>query len=174
MKARRAEDKKGWRARMIRKISMGLLLGAGLLLPMLEERATARSVSASTAAVFPPPHLVGERCAEFDFTTGALVAACDATVIVPLTTDRSGTKTLTFTARADFPVPSSGGPACRAVATDRFGTSFSASPFIEFPTGSPEFESQTTAAVAVPSRGIFVAHCIVNEGTELAEFDYAL
>jgi len=157
---------------MIKQISTGLLAGAAFLLPTLEERASARSVSAITAVGF-TWHPIEDDCGHYDYDTGVLSTTCPMNVIVPLTTDHSGTKTLQFTARALWPTLGDAGPMCRAVATDRFGSAFSASNYIEFPTGTGTFTSSTTDSVVVPSKGVFLADCLTNETTELNEFDYA-
>lgn len=150
---------------MIKQIQLGVLMGMAILLLAFEEPAAARSVSATTGKARRSQEV---SCFNYSFSTGVVTSTCDADFIVPLTTDRSGSKALTVTGRtASGPV----GAVCRAVANDRFGTAFSASPFVDLPVGSA-YVTRTTASVSVPSMGVFFADCITTASARLSEFDY--
>ncbi len=149
---------------MIKHFLMSTLAASALFVPLMESDAVARSVTASTGQA-----RVGSQasCFTYSFTTGAVTSTCSTDFIVPLTTDASGNKSLTFTSRA-----TAAGASCRAVANNRFGTSFSGSAFLSVPVNA-NFVSQTTGSVFVPGLGVFFADCITNSGTSLNEFDYA-
>lgn len=154
---------------------IGLLAGALSSLPALEQPASARSVAASSGAVFSFEDLELEDCLTFDFETGAMISSCVTAVSVPLPVDRSGSKTLTFSGRnpePDWGEILAGGGVCWAVGSDRFGTSISVSPSEHIPFGET-VDFGTTDAVAVPSKGVFVATCVIHAGIELYELDYA-
>jgi len=136
---------------------------AGLLSMALAGGASARSVSAATGK-----QRVGTQanCFDTDFGTSAINSTCFADYEVPLTTDVAGSKNLTYTRRA-----TTAGAQCRAVTSNRFATSISATAFDPIPV-SGTFLSFTFAAINVPAQGVFFADCITNPGTNLLEFDY--
>jgi len=149
---------------MVKRISIGLLASAALFVLALEGGASARSVSASTGKA---RYRTDTPCFSYSFTTGVVTSSCTSDFIVPLTTDHSGTKSLAVTGKATGP----GAAICRAVANNRFATALSASQFVEIPV-STSYVQVRTGSVSVPSKGVFLADCIVNNGTRLSEFDY--
>jgi len=148
------------------KIIQCVLFGTILLLPVMADQASARSATASTGRA-----RLGSQdsCFSFSVTSGSVTSTCGADFIVPLTTDHSGTKAISFTSRlADDDTP----PACcRAVANDPYGTAYSASSFVYLP-HSDSYQSQSTGSVSVPHMGVFFADCILSDGAKLDEFDY--
>jgi len=151
---------------MIQRISIGLLASVALLVPALEDGASARAVSAATGKA---RYNSDAPCFTYSFSTGVVASTCVTDFIVPLTTDHSGAKTLKVTGKTPLFFGSSA--SCRAVANDRFATAISASQFVSIPIGT--FATATTGAVSVPSKGVFLADCRVNSGTSLSEFDYS-
>src|SRR5688572_20284045 len=121
---------------MVQRSSIALLLGSALLLPALEQPASARSVSASSGAVFPDEEGDLEDCLRLNINTGAMISGCTTVVSVPLPIDGSGSKTVTFTGRnpGPFSLPDLFNMAeCFAFGSDRFGTAISVSPGVPVP-----------------------------------------
>jgi len=150
----------------MKNTSLRLLFGAALLLPALEDFASARSVSAFTGHARDGSESECFTLEHYLFSASSMKSECDADFIVPLTVDNAGTKTLQFTSRA-----TSAGAQCRVVANNPSGSAYSASSFKNVPVGA-DFGSQTTASVVVPGMGVFFADCIANSGAEFYEFDY--
>jgi len=149
---------------------VGYFACAALLALALQQTAAARSLSAFSGKSRrgSDTECFSQHGENPDFPQ-SVWSSCNADFIVPLTTDASGTKSLTFTGRAG-----AAGAQCRAVASDRFGDNVSASAFRSIPvTDYYDYESRTTADVAVPSMGTFFADCIMNVDSELVEFDYS-
>jgi len=156
---------------MNRRVSIGLCAAAGLLLAALEP-AVARSVSAAAGGV-EFGAILNFRDSRYSYSTGAVLVLQDlVTYLASLPTDRSGSKTLTITGRAETELPDHLQSRCRATAWDRFGGSLSVSPTELLPVSS-DFESITLDPVVVPSMGAFVLRCYLKEGSELLEFDYS-
>lgn len=144
-----------------------LWLGAVLLLPALADQASARSATASTGR---SNRSSDASCFKFSVYDGSVGSRCSADFIVPLTTDHSGTKTISFTSKH---TNENGAPAyCRAVANDPLGTAFSASGFVHI-APSADYVARTTGAVVVPHMGVFFADCILTDGARLNEFNYS-
>jgi len=152
---------------MTKKPLTSVIVAVGVVSMALAGSASARSVSALTGSARLGTE-VG--CFNASFNVGTVAhSGCPraADFEVPLTTDTAGSKALTFTSRG-----TAAGGSCRAVTADRFGTTVSASPFLQIPV-SATYVSQTTVHVSVPGLGIFFADCIMVPGDSLAEFDYS-
>jgi len=148
---------------MTRRLLLGFVLGVMVQILPVEEEARARSIYAYTGKARQGEH----RTCFVRGPTHAVRSLCSEDFIVPLNTDNSGSKTLTFTSRA-----TASGAQCRAVGNNRYGTAQSASAFKSIPTDA-NFLSRTTASVVVPSNGVFFGDCRMNPGSELFAFDYA-
>lgn len=155
----------------MRRLLTGFFVCTAILMVSVQEQASARSVAAWVGKPRFGPHFAecffwGEFSSEYHPSVSSV---CDADFMVPLWTDNSGTKTLTFTAGAYTE-----GASCRAVASDPLGRFHSASAFRSIPvTDIGEYRSRTTGEVSVPTGGAFFADCIMNPYAELVEFDYA-
>jgi hypothetical protein len=142
---------------------VSLISAAGMLSLAFAGAASARSVDAATGSA-----RVGSQanCFNSSFITGAVDSTCSADFLIPLQLDTAGAKAINFTSRA-----TAAGASCRAVANNRFGTGFNASPFVAIPV-SAVYVAQVTTAVNTVGAGVFFADCITNSGTSLLEFDY--
>lgn len=140
------------------------IAAVGLIAAVTAGKALARDVSATTGQARLGSQ---ENCFNYDFTTGAVTSTCLADFIVALTTDTAGPKTTFFTSRA-----TAAGGLCRVVANNRFGTLFTATPFLAIPVNA-NFVEQLFGPITVPGLGVFFADCITNPGTSINHFDYA-
>jgi hypothetical protein len=140
--------------------SIGLV---GLVSMVLAGGASARSVAAHTGQA-----RVGAQsnCFDANFVTGEVTSTCSADFLVPLTTDTTGNKALTYTRKA-----TAVGAQCRAISNNRFATNPQSTAFDNVPV-SAAFLSFTFAPINVPPQGVFLADCITNPGAAFQEFDY--
>jgi hypothetical protein len=96
---------------------------------------------------------------------GAVDSMCDANLVVPLPTDTTGVKAVTFTAGATNP-----GAVCRTLSSSPLAMSIQISPFVPISTGG--YALHSIPGTFVPSPGAFFAGCVTNPGTSLLLFDY--
>ena len=106
-------------------------------------------------------------CFNYSYVNGAVTNICSyADFIAPLPYDNAGSKNMAFNAKA-----TAAGAQCRLVATDRMGTTISASAMLAIPV-TTSYIGQTTGWVSASMDGVLYADCITNNGTSIMGFYY--
>lgn len=99
-------------------------------------------------------------CFDSSFNTCGVTSSCNADLLVPLTVDATGVKSVTYTRGA-----TAAGAVCRVVSNNLTGTAFSAVAFDAIPANGGVCASFTFPAIIVP--GVLFLDCITNPGTNV-------
>ena len=97
-------------------------------------------------------------CFDSNFDTCAVTSSCKADLLVPLTVDATGAKSVTYTRGA-----TAAGALCRVVSNNLLGTAVSATAFDSIPTTGGTCTAFTFPPIAVA--GVLFLDCITNPGT---------
>lgn len=99
-------------------------------------------------------------CFDSSFTACGVTSSCNADLLVPLTVDATGFKSVTYTRGA-----TAVGAMCRVVSNNLTGTAFSATGFDAIPVNGGACATFTFPGVVVS--GVLFLDCITNPGTNL-------
>lgn len=129
----------------------------GILSMALAEDASARTVCGAAGE----SRIGGQaNCFDSSFTACGVTSTCNADLLVPLTVDATGAKSVTYTRGA-----SAGGAACRVVSNNLTGTFFSSTAFDAIAPNGGACAAVTFPAIVVT--GVLFLDCITTPGTNL-------
>jgi hypothetical protein len=129
----------------------------GILSMALAEEASARTVCGAAGE----SRIGGQaNCFDSSFTACGVTSSCNADLLVPLTVDTTGFKSVTYARGA-----TAAGAFCRVVSNNLAGTSFSSTAFDAIPVTGGGCLTVTFPAIAVT--GVLFLDCITNPGTNV-------
>lgn len=107
-------------------------------------------------------------CLEYNFSDASVKNVCTGSItfLVGFDIDSAGSKSVSVTATSP-----TAGSNCRAVVTNPLGTVAQATLPVQIPVGSTKV-TVTTAALNVPSPGVFFAFCTARPGAIFSGFEY--
>jgi hypothetical protein len=129
----------------------------GVLSMAIAEEASARIICGAAGE----SRIGGQaNCFTSSFNTCGVTSSCNADLLVPLTVDASGVKSVTYTRGA-----TAAGAICRLVSNNLLGTAVSVSGFDPIPANGGACVPFTFPAISVA--GVLFLDCITNPGTNL-------